>query len=131
MGPRLVIHLDTHVAVWLYAERTTDIPASARRRLESDDIGISPMVRLELTYLHEFGRITDTAGTVIGELSSALALRESTAPFSAVVGHAVSLGWTRDPFDRVISAHALTDDAALLTADTVILANLRGAFWDD
>lgn len=125
-----MIHLDTHVAVWLYAERTGDIPPSARQRLESDDIEISPMVRLELTYLNEIGRLTDTADTVIAALSTSLELRESTAPFTAVVGHAVGLTWTRDPFDRIIGAHALADDAALLTADKTILANLPSAFWE-
>jgi PIN domain nuclease of toxin-antitoxin system len=43
---------------------------------------------------------------------------------------AVGLTWTRDPFDRVIAAHAIVADAPLVTADRTILDNLPLATWD-
>jgi PIN domain nuclease of toxin-antitoxin system len=43
---------------------------------------------------------------------------------------AAGLSWTRDPFDRLIAAHAILADATLLTADRTILANLPQAAWD-
>jgi PIN domain nuclease of toxin-antitoxin system len=43
---------------------------------------------------------------------------------------AAGLTWTRDPFDRLIAAHAIVADAPLLTADRTILDNLPQAIWD-
>jgi PIN domain nuclease of toxin-antitoxin system len=43
---------------------------------------------------------------------------------------AAGLTWTRDPFDRLIAAHAILSGAPLLTADRRILANLPQATWD-
>ena len=37
--------------------------------------------------------------------------------------------WTRDPFDRMIAAHAITHDHDLLTKDESILAHCKNAFW--
>jgi len=43
---------------------------------------------------------------------------------------AADLSWTRDPFDRMIAAHAIVADAALITADQTIRENLPLATWD-
>lgn len=85
----MIVHLDTHVVVWLYA--------GAVERL-------SPRARADL-------------GTA-----------EST--FARVTACAVGLTWTRDPFDRLICAHALCDDAPLLTADRRILEQCAVAEWE-
>jgi PIN domain nuclease of toxin-antitoxin system len=50
--------------------------------------------------------------------------------FAEVAAAAVDLTWTRDPFDRLIAAHAVVADAPLVTADRTILANLPLATWD-
>jgi PIN domain nuclease of toxin-antitoxin system len=42
---------------------------------------------------------------------------------------AADLSWTRDPFDRLIAAHAIVADAPLVTADATILENLSLATW--
>lgn len=125
-----MIHLDTHVAVWLYAGQADRIPAAALRRIEGEPVVVSPMARLELTYLYEIGRLTDSSALVLDALSAALELRVSIAPFGVVVNHAVGTTWTRDPFDRMIAAHALADDADLLTADATIRRHLPRAVWD-
>jgi PIN domain nuclease of toxin-antitoxin system len=46
-----------------------------------------------------------------------------------LVEAATKLDWTRDPFDRMISAQAIVAGAPLLTADRTILANLPLATW--
>ncbi|HWB71891.1 MAG TPA: PIN domain-containing protein [Egibacteraceae bacterium] len=125
-----MIHLDTHVLVWLAGQEHERIPASARRRLERDDIGISPMAQLELAFLFESGKISRTAAHVLAALTPALQVSISSAPFAAVVGRALELTWTRDPFDRLITAQALADGAALLTADATIRAHCPSAVWD-
>jgi PIN domain nuclease of toxin-antitoxin system len=43
---------------------------------------------------------------------------------------AADLSWTRDPFDRLISAHAIVANAPLVTADETIREHLPLAVWD-
>ncbi len=51
-----VTHLDTHVVCWLYEGRTELLTSAAMRAIEDGLLQVSPMVQLELTYLHEIGR---------------------------------------------------------------------------
>lgn len=57
-------------------------------------------------------------------------LRQSTAVFAEVVEAARMLSWTRDPIDRLVTAHAIADGAKLLTADATIRAHFKDAVWD-
>jgi PIN domain nuclease of toxin-antitoxin system len=125
-----VIHLDTHVLVWLFGRERTRIPEAAQRRMEAEELGISPMVELELSYLWEVGKVSLPAREVLDELVPELGLTMSSAPFQSLARAATGLRWTRDPFDRLIVAQALIDDAPLLTADGTILANFPLAVWD-
>jgi PIN domain nuclease of toxin-antitoxin system len=53
-----VIYLDTHVVAWLHAPGDQPLSAEAIRRIEgAEEIRTSPMVRLELPYLFEIGRV--------------------------------------------------------------------------
>lgn len=124
-----MIHLDTHVLVWVLAGEHARLPAPVRRILDTERLAVSPLVELELTYLHEVGRISAPAREVLAELSASLELVVSTAPLELVVAHAAALTWTRDPFDRMIAGNALADGAALLTADRRIRKHLPSARW--
>ena len=42
-----------------------------------------------------------------------------------------TLTWTRDSFDRLITAHALVWGVSLLTRDGAIQENYRHAFWTE
>ena len=54
-----MIYLDTHVVLWLYLRRGEALSERARHSIEYEpEILISPMVLLELDYLHEVGRTT-------------------------------------------------------------------------
>jgi len=44
-------------------------------------------------------------------------------------GEHVSSEWTRDPFDRLIVAHAAANDARLLTKDEKIRRHYKRAVW--
>ncbi|MGA9656193.1 MAG: PIN domain-containing protein [Polyangia bacterium] len=125
-----VIHLDTHVVVWLYAGDLRRFSPAARRRLDREELRISPMVALEVQYLHEVGRISENAGVVLSDLARKLGLVQAEGDFSAVAAAAMDLGWTRDPFDRVIVAHAALYGATLLTKDRSIRRNYGRAVWD-
>lgn len=124
-----MIHLDTHVLVWVLAGEHARLPVPVRTLLDTEQLGISPMVSLELSYLHEIGRVTATAEEILGVLRPALELVVSTTPFSDVVAAAAALTWTRDPFDRVIAGNALAEGALLLTADRTLRAHLTSARW--
>ena len=125
-----MIHLDTHVALWLHAERVDRLPARARRLLEEEALVVSPMVELELALLHEIGRVAPAPAEVLDQLADVLDVGPSRAPFRAAVRAASGLSWTRDPFDRLICGTAAADGAGLLTADRLIRANLPTAVWD-
>lgn len=124
-----MIHVDTHVLLWSQGDRWDLIPEPVRQRISDDDVLVSPMVELELAYLHEIGRVASSPAEVLRAASVGWDLRVSTSPFETVVHVALGLTWTRDPFDRLIAAQAITDDAILLTADEQILANLDRAAW--
>lgn len=125
-----VIHLDTHAVAWLYAGEVNRFPVEVRRRLETADLRISPMVVLELEYLFEIKRTTEPARAVLAELTRVMGLEVSREPFGTVVERSLGLNFTRDPFDRLIVAQAAVEEAPLLTKDDSILAAYPRAFWE-
>lgn len=126
-----MILLDTHVVAWLLAGETERFPDEARRLLETGDLAVSPLVGLELQYLHEIGRTTRPADAVLATLGRAVGLRVADCSLVELIRHATGLDWTRDPFDRLIAAHATAEGSPLLTADRNIRANLSLAVWDE
>lgn len=125
-----LIHLDTHVVAWLFAGETARLPKVVRHRIQTGSIAISPMVELELQFLFEIGRTSQPGAVVVRDLADRIGLGLSEGPFPTVVAMATQLSWTRDPFDRLITAQAMAEQANLLTRDKVIRANFRGAIWD-
>ena len=121
-----LIHLDTHVVVWLWtADRKRLRPL--RTAIEQHDLVYSPMVELELEYLHEVGRLKPVATTILHSLADTIGLSRCAVDFGDTVSRARQLTWTRDPFDRLIVATALVADAELLTCDKTILSNFDRA----
>ena len=100
-----------------------------RGLLEGSEPFVSPIVELELTYLFEVGRVTEPAAAPLGSLRRTIGLQVADVPLSSLIRSATELSWTRDPFDRLISAQAIAADAPLLTADKTILDNLPLATW--
>jgi len=125
-----VIHLDTHSVIWLHDGEFHRFPVSILPLIHTGPLEISPMVHLELHYLHEIGRLSPTPDEILRSLHQTLALKISASAFHSVVAEAASLAWTRDPFDRLICASARVAGASLLTKDAIILANEPNAFWD-
>lgn len=122
-------HLDTHVVCWLYNGDLELLSQAARAAIEAGRLEISPMVELEIQYLKEIGRFRDDPSQVIGTLASEFGVRVSAAPFPRVVTRARTLTWTRDAFDRLITAQAIHDGAVLVTRDRRIRENFAGAVW--
>lgn len=91
---------------------------------------ISPLVALELTYLHEVGKARDPAAMMLAALRQSIGLEVADISFADLTSRAIDLSWTRDPFDRLIAAHAAVADAPLVTADETIREHLPQAIWD-
>jgi len=125
-----VIALDTHVAVWLHAGDLERFPATLQRQLDAADLVISPMVLLEIEDLREIGRLNFSSEKILADLVADLGLRVCDHPFPAIVSEAVKQTWTRDPFDRIIVAHAMVAGYRLATKDDAIRARCREAFWE-
>lgn len=115
-----MIMLDTHIAVALYEGRTAGLSTTAKRAIDRDLVSISPAVVLELELLHEIGRLRVGASSITRHLAEQLAIRIAPERFADVAAEAVVLGFTRDPFDRLITAHASLLKAPLVTFDDVL-----------
>lgn len=105
------------------------IPRTIRARLEAEAPFVSPIVELELTYLYEIGRVSEPASAPLAALRRSIGLEIADASVAELTQAATNLTWTRDPFDRLIAAHALVADVPLITADETIRANLPLALW--
>ena len=125
-----MIHLDTHIVIWLHDGEFSRFPAAILPVVHTGPLEVSPMVHLELHYLHEIGRLSPKPDEILRALRQTLSLKISTSAFDAVVAEATKLTWTRDPFDRLICASARVAGASLLTKDSTILTNEPCAFWD-
>lgn len=126
--PRLTF-LDTHIVCWLFEARLDLFSRESLAAIETGILRVSPMVALELQYLHEIGRITRPANDVLAALSDDIDLRMNETPFAETVARAQSLAWTRDPFDRLIVAETLAADGLLVTRDEKIRTNAACAVW--
>jgi PIN domain nuclease of toxin-antitoxin system len=83
------------------------------------------MVLLELELLNEIGRIRPRAQDVAVSLSEQLAIRIAADSFPAVVKETLPLAYTRDPFDRLIVAHAALRKQPPVTFDRVLLEHCK------
>jgi PIN domain nuclease of toxin-antitoxin system len=123
-----VVHLDTHVVVWLYEGRER-LGKDARRAIESNNPVASPAAVLELEFLHEIGRLEPSATKVMTALAAEIGLRICDMSFRTVVGRALHEAWGRDHFDRLIVANAKAAAAPLASKDERILDNYSRAIW--
>jgi PIN domain nuclease of toxin-antitoxin system len=115
--PALVILLDTNALIWLEQGRPRARALSGRR------LYISPASLLELQFLLEAGRIRLRVAGVSDIASHHLWLLDDP-PATAWFDAALDLSWTRDPFDRLLVAHARLRGWQLATADARLLERL-------
>jgi PIN domain nuclease of toxin-antitoxin system len=121
--------LDTQVVVWLAEGRLARLSSAATAAIEASDVAISPMVLLELEYLYEIQRIVKQPLALVNQLQIQIGLAVCDASFGAVMHTALFETWTRDPFDRVIVAHARTANSPLVTSDAKIQENYPRVVW--
>ncbi|MCA9386788.1 PIN domain-containing protein [Candidatus Dojkabacteria bacterium] len=118
-----IVFLDTHIVVWLYASDSSRLSSRALDLIEENDLFVSPMVELELQYLYEIGRIIKTPEEVLQELSYSIGLQVADSSLKKLIKTAKTLTWTRDPFDKMITAEAMLSDSYLISVDNKIREN--------
>ena len=124
------IYLDTHVLMWVFMGLEKNLSVTASKIINTTKhLLVSPMSLLELDLLHELKKISQPSSVIIEELRPILDLEICSLPFHQITKTASKLSWTRDPFDRLITANAGLLDAPLITKDRTILKNYKKAIW--
>jgi PIN domain nuclease of toxin-antitoxin system len=124
-----IVHLDTHIIVWLYSGSIELLSERAKSTLEDSALVISPMVLLELFYLKETNRLNADPHDMVNDLRDRIGLAMDSTAMPLVIDQALHLSWTRDPFDRLITAQAASYDRYLLTKDATIREHYPKAIW--
>jgi PIN domain nuclease of toxin-antitoxin system len=113
--------LDTHALVWIESRH----PRAKKLTKLATELAISPASLLEVQLLLECGRIRLEGSRTLSDLADDKRWRLDEPPAGAWFEAARSLAWTRDPFDRIIVAHALFRGWKLATADSVLIEHLE------
>lgn len=116
-----MILLDTNALIWLDQNhrRVRTLARSAPHLL------VSPATLLELQLLDEIGRLRLRTG-LRGVIDSDR-WRIDEPPALQWFEHAAEELWTRDPFDRLIVAHARLRRLKLASGDRAVLDRLRAS----
>ncbi len=126
----MIAYLDTNVVVWLAQGDLKRITPKAQTLLNQADLLISPLVLVELEYLHEVQRILFSAREILLKIEHELGVRVCDLSFPRIANLVLDEKWTCDPFDRTIVAHAKANGLALLvTADEEIRKHYPKAVW--
>lgn len=114
-----MILLDTNALLWLDQHHRR-----ARPLVRATALAVSPATLLELHFLVEAGRIRLRSGTIRALLDDER-WEIDEAPSLDWFSRAAEESWTRDPFDRLIVAHARLRRWRLATGDVAVLGQLR------
>lgn len=125
----MIISLDTHVLVWLYAGSLHLLSNTAKNMIEEHDLITHPINILELEYLYEIKRVTVSALDIYHDLQTKINLKLDEIPFNHSLIEALNIKWTRDPFDRIMVASSLIHDTPLITKDNLIQQHYANAVW--
>ena len=73
--------------------------------------------------------VTPSPQTMIDDLSARAGLVIADVSAAALCRTAIGLTWTRDPFDRLLAAHAIASNLPLVTKDVTLRRHLPLAWW--
>lgn len=122
LGPQAVgpmILLDTNAVLWLLASHVRSRPL----KRWAGRLYLSPVSLLEIQLLMEAGRLR-LRGATLADLAADGRWLLDSPPSDALFERAWDYSWTRDPFDRLLVAHAHLRDWRLATADEAITTHL-------
>jgi PIN domain nuclease of toxin-antitoxin system len=121
--------LDTNAVIWLYEGDLDRFTKETKLVLEQNDLFVSPFVKLELQYLFEVEKIRISADKIFQSLYDSIGVQIQNVPLTVLIEAALHESWTRDPFDRLITAHSRLENAFLITKDKFIRAHYSKAIW--
>lgn len=124
-----MIFIDTHVAIWLYSGELDLFTPETLKLINENPICISHIVRLEMKYLNEIGRISPQPDVIIAALTDEIGLVYSENSIDRIISQAIHFDFTRDPFDRIIVADASINNSILISKDIVIKENYKNTVW--
>jgi PIN domain nuclease of toxin-antitoxin system len=126
----MIAYFDTNALLWLSEGRLAGLDAKLDALLEKADLRFSPMVLLELEYLHEIKRSRLPARDIQHKVEHELGVSLCDLPFPAIASAALDEKWTRDPFDRMIVANAKANGfAPLISSDETIRKHYARTVW--
>jgi PIN domain nuclease of toxin-antitoxin system len=114
-----VILLDTNALIWLEQTHPRSLPLT----VTTSRLYVSPATVLELQFLLEAGRVRLRDATVDALVSDDRWMLDDPSAVKWFT-QALEFGWTRDPFDRLIAAHARLRGWRLATGDAALAARL-------
>lgn len=117
-----MILLDTNAVLWLLTGHDRSRPLTKQLGY----LYLSPVSVLELKLLIESGRIREAPGKTLSMVTQDPRWVLDSPPSDKLFAAAVDIDWTRDPFDRLLVAHAVCRRWRLATGDQHILGNLSG-----
>ena len=124
-----MIYLDTHAVLWTYFGEKELLSKAALAALDEQDLLVSPAVLLEIQFLQEVQKIAVGPLEVFDVMQHDFGVKVCPIPFYDVTRTAYKEAWTRDPFDRLIAAHAKAGRGKLLTKDRRIREYFEDAVW--
>jgi PIN domain nuclease of toxin-antitoxin system len=111
--------LDTNALIWLLRKHPR-----ARALARFPRLYVSPASLLEVQMLIESGRARAVAGRTTSDLAHDPRWLHDEPPSGDWFHAAMDVGWTRDPFDRLIVAHARVRGWKLATGDEALMTHL-------
>ena len=114
-----MILLDTNALIWLLRNHGRTRALTRLPRLY-----VSPASLLEIQMLIEGGRARAAAGRSASDIAHDPRWLHDEPPAGDWFQAAMDVGWTRDPFDRLLVAHARVRGWKLATADRVMAEHL-------
>lgn len=126
----MIAYFDTQALVWLAESSLDDISPKVTHVIQQADLYFSPMVLLEIEFLHEIKRCKRSASDIQRKVEYELGVRLCDLPFATIAEAALDEEWTRDPFDRLIVANAKANGFAwLISADETIAQHYPRTVW--
>jgi len=125
--------LDTHVFLWLLGDPAR-VPEATMTRLKdpSTRLLVSAVSAFEVSTKHRIGKLPDVGPLLFDWERRVAAMRAEDLPLQA--RHSLlagALDWEhRDPFDRLLVAQAILEDATLVTSDDVVRRKAPRSLWE-
>ena len=121
-----VILLDTNALLWLHRGH----PRSRPLNRSAGRLYVSPATVLELQLLIEVGRLRLKPRASVVDLTTDSRWMLDDPPAARWFERALAGGWTRDPFNRLLVAHAQLRGWRIATGDAAILEHVLGGGFE-